>query len=179
MSDDFPTYEPGLLSDANRESLRTLISRVRKDNGWANRLEQAMDSENYWRSRASKPTADDSELQGEIDLLRAKVATLQSELADVKREAEAARLFVETQTAAAAHRAEESQLEPVGWACRDENRDAFIHFCDKVPDAQSGSYMSFGHKMSYAEPLNGSLQFLNHRRVYLGPAEPLPLEVTP
>lgn len=159
----------------------------------ADRLEE---SDRRLAEYRNTPTSDDSELQGELDLVVSRNRTqtnrlgaihgvcdyMQIDNSDDPLEcvqrladaltAERAKVSelqhqLETANAANARRAEESQLEPVGWAhiapdngrcyfCRERRNNAYFNPADGMYEA-----VELASKQNTA------------RRVYLGPAEPL------
>lgn len=181
MADDFKPF-----SDGERSFLRTVIGGFRQsyadESSWVNRLEAALDDADYWRSRASKPTVDDSELAGELELRKEECSSLCAlvesiyavcrkvgfeqddgdELRSVQQLADA--LTAErAKSAALQHQLEtvtaaSASHEPVGWVARDV-RGVWVSDDGEI----DGPSIYWG----------GAVPCDRRRRVYLGPAEPL------
>lgn len=138
------TYAPRPQSDDERDSSRELIKWHRTESVLIARLEDALDDGDFWRVQAEQ-AGSDSELAGEVELLREHVEVQ-------RKRADALQYEVEQLRAA------RESLEPVGWMFWQNGatymrqgltpESASVWFSDHVKNGRA-------------------------RRVYLGPPEPI------
>lgn len=89
--DERAQTERKTLDDGERHFMRTIIDGFRlsyaDESMWVDRLEMALDSADHWKKRAEAAEAtrgDDSELAGEVEVLRKDNITLKEAIRDVR-----------------------------------------------------------------------------------------------